>query len=299
MKRNWMQIAILCLCLILLAAVIAQGMRLNEYKRSLEGSISQLEVELERKLNSFSYEILSELEQANSTVAGYRLEPEGLDAESHMLLVNVIAELKEWKEDTAVTLLADVGGKNTSAAMEAGENGSFTARIPLPIENDTEVLLNVLISGGGLTKQEQLAAVGEISMLLPLKSSGAGWTGPNYRNGAIESSFSISVESLHGEQGIFEPEFTVYRNDEKVQTIPAEKDPYDSYMDGTVISYTSGSPEETWSLQCDPGDKIEIRFCCMDEYGLYYDFPVYKCIAGEEAVYQEWEELRLSWPGRE
>ena len=61
-----------------------------------------------------------------------------------------------------------------------------------------------------------------------------------------------------------------------------------------------------WELACDPGDEIEIRFLCKDQYGLGYDFLFANWMARNDEtppaeasvtqVYADSPGLTLFWP---
>lgn len=108
-------------------------------------------------------------------------------------------------------------------------------------------------------------------MLLPLQNGGGGWSGPEYRDGVLSSQFNISLRGQNGMPGpIREPRFQIYKNGKLAQTLAAVIDPYAGASDG--VCYTVDTEDYNWSLECDEGDTIEIRFLCQDEYGLGYDF---------------------------
>lgn len=138
-------------------------------------------------------------------------------------------------------------------------------------------------------------------MLLPLRYSGGGWSGPNYDNGQLSSRFSIDMESQWEQPvKILNPEFRVYRNGELTQTISAIADPYSS---GDYLSYTPNTPDNHWTLPCDVGDVIIMRFCCTDEFGLGYDFFIYDwVVAGESSDEVSYgsgtgsSDLEIFWP---
>ena len=46
--------------------------------------------------------------------------------------------------------------------------------------------------------------------------------------------------------------------------------------------YTVDTEHNFWSLECEPGDAIEIRFTCVDGDGLGYEFLMLSFNAAEE-----------------
>ena len=303
MKKDWMQIVTLCLCAILLAVTIVQGKQLSEFQRKMENQMEHLRSDVEHEIQYISGDIERELEEANRVVAEYALEPKGIEKDSRTLLAEASVTLKEWHEDTQIVLLAKVGGNELSLPMENDGNGSYTSQLALPLEGNHEVFLDVLVTGGGLTKKEALGGWGDISMLLPLQNSGGGWGGPEYHNGAMSSQFHITIRGENGTPApVQNPRFLTFKNGELVQTQNAVEEPYSGASDGRC--YTVDTENYEWTVQCDVGDVIEVRFRCEDEFGLGYDFLFQTWVAeGETAENQASAggqngsaSLELYWP---
>lgn len=291
MKKNWLQIVTLCLCIVLLVVTVLQGRRLEEYQQMVDSRIESLTNSLDAELQNVSNRIEWELEEASRSVSEYTLEPVGLDGENRAILADVTVLLKEWYADTQITLQATVGEEILSLPMTSDEKGTFSARLSLPLEGNCELFLNALISGGGLTKQETLGGWADFSMMLPLQSGGCGWTGPGYQDGVLTSQFSVAIEGRDGNTAVVRnPEFRVYKNGELAQTLAAVVDPYSTTDFGYY--YTVNTPEHIWSIECAVGDVIEIHFRCEDEFGLGYEFPFHNWIiegetSDEQVVYGE------------
>ena len=285
MKKNWMQIATLCLCGILLAVTIAQGKQLSEFQRKMENQMAHLRSDVEHEIQYISSDIERELEEANRVVAEYALEPKGIDKETRSLQAEASVTLKEWYEDTEIVLLAKVGGNELSLPMKSDGNGSYASQISLPLKGNNEVFLDALVTGGGLTKKETLGGWGDISMLLPLQNSGGGWGGPEFRDGVMSSQFHITLRMQNRTSTpapVQNPQFLTYRNGELVQTQNAVEDPYAGSSDGRC--YTIDAENYEWSVACDVGDVIEVRFRCEDEFGLGYDFLFQTWVAEGETA---------------
>lgn len=270
MKHKLVQVLFL-LCLALLVLLLWQNLQMREEINHLNREIHQLRTSVEEEIRSISYQLRQELEDSQRIIAEYGLQPKGISKDDHTLLADVSVILKEWYTDTQLTLLTQIGHRQTELPMEADKNGRFTAEIAIPLEESCEIGLAVQISGGGMTKQETAGNWSELSMLLPLQNGGGGWTGPAYQDGTMSSSFTISIRGRDGLPGAIEnPRFQIYRNGELVQTIPAVVDP-NSYSSDSIV-YTVDSPGHRWQLDCNAGDAVDIRFLCEDEYGLGYDF---------------------------
>lgn len=303
MKSNRMQTLSLVLCLVLLLLVLNQNRKMNEQYEQLENRIHDLQMMLSDEIRGVSSSFAQQLEEADRLVADYALEPKQISKEDKALIADVSVTLKEWYADTQVTLLAQFAGEEFSLPMEHTGSGRFLASLALPLGESYEISMSALISGGGLTKQEDCGAWSDLSMLLPLKNSGSGWSGPNYLNGSLSSNFSVFIEGRDGMPGpIRDPHFLIYRNGELVQTIPAVVDPYSEGSDS--VAYTVDTEGNRWHLTCDIGDAIDIRFCCEDEFGLGYDFLFANWVVEGEtsanygsAGYQSGASpLKLYWP---
>lgn len=271
MKKNWLQIATLCVCAVLLVVTINQGRRLEEYQRQMQNDIDDVRRSITTEIQNISNSIEQELKEAECTISEYAFEPTGIDREARALLADVSVVVKEWYEDTEITLLVTTDGEERRVLMDSNGDGKYASQLTVPLERNFELYLDALISGGGMTKQETLGAWNEISMLLPLRTSGGGWSGPDYREGMLSSQFSITIEGQAGTPGpIIDPEFQIYQNGKLAQTLTAVIDPYSSSSIGAC--YTVDTEDNIWSMKCNIGDVVEVHFCCKDEYGLGYDF---------------------------
>lgn len=294
MKKDWMQPVTLCLCGLLLLVAIVQGKQLHDLGQTMETQVENLRNEVDRQIQGISSSIKSELEQADRLVAQYALEPNGIAKDARALQAAATVTLKQWHEDTEVLLLARIGGKELSAPMTAAGDGSYSSPLLLPLGGNGEVALDVLVTGGGLTKREALSSWGEIALLLPVQRGGTGWSAPRYTGGALSSQFNITLTGQNGGLGpIQNPEFVTYKNGQLVQTQKAVEDPKASVSNG--VCYTVDAEENIWRVECALEDVIEVRFRCEDAYGLGYDFLI-QTWRGETEVPSENPQLELYWP---
>lgn len=305
MKTNWTQIITLCLCVFLLIVTIIQGNKLREFQQKTENQLNNLRNDVEREIQNIPNDIKYELEASNRLIAEYALEPNGIDPATHSLQAVASITLKEWYEDTDILLLGKVGEDEISFSMTPGGNGTYSANVLLPVNENNAVSLDALISGGGLTQKESIGKWDDLSLLLPLRNNGSGWNGPEYRNGVMSSRFQISIETLNGDpSSIRNPQFLTFRNGELVQTQNAIKDP-NSSSSANASYFTVNTADMIWSIECSVGDEIEIRFRCEDEYGLGYDFLFNTWVAEEETPDNQGSAggssggvpLKLYWPG--
>lgn len=292
MKNNWMQYISFVLCVVLLIITIVQGKKLDAYQIQVNSQMQSLKMSVNDDIQSVRYYIDNQLEEADKIVKSYELIPSGIDKDSHRLNAEISVALQEWYEDTKVELVAIVGMQDVNIELNGDGTGNFSGQILLPLEEDNGIFLHAQISGGGLTKKEELGGWGNLSMLLPLQYSGNGWSGPEYRDGVMRSQFSASLRGFEGRMlkvhndqdgpaSVQNPEFKIYKNGELEQTIPAIMgftedniriaaglEP-EEHVESSEITYSVGTE---WSIECENGDVIDIHFICYDEYGLGYDF---------------------------
>ena len=303
MKKNGLQLLSLLLSVVLLVMLFWQMRAVEDLRHPLQNVENRM-YDLEDEVRGISRDVIQAVEDAADPVLRWELQPVGIDREKRVLLAEASLELKNWREDTRVSLEALVGSDRQALSMTADEAGVCGGTVLLPVDESCEVKLAAVITGGGESQRVELGGWGDLSMLLPLQSGGGGWEGPVYRDGILSSQFHITIEGRDNRRpgAIEKPEFRIYRNGELVQTFGAVIDP--SAGSGSGVCYTVDTEDYRWGLECDEGDIIEIRFLCQDEYGLGYDFlfavwtpdgetPENQMAAGMSTGSGE---LRLYWP---
>ena len=307
MEKKWSTYLPLLLCAVLLVMVLRQSAQLREYREQIDSQIQFLHHELNSQYNSINqlYDNVEEyVEEAQRVIKAYDLQPSGVDTVNRTLNAEFTIELKEWHTDTRVMLLASVNGKQSNLPMTNIGAGIFSVSLPLPLDsvNNFLVQLSATVTGGGLTRQEELGSWSELSMLLPLSLRGGGWSEPTYLNGMMQSDFHVRIDGQgHQTAPVCEPMFHIYKNGELAQTLNAVIDPNSSSSIG--INFTTDTENYVWCLPCAIGDVIEIRFLCQDEYGLGYDFLFQTwtaAVAPENqtgaGIAAEAQDLTLFWP---
>lgn len=302
MKKNGLQVISLLLNVVLLAGLFLVGSEVKELRREASSRqnylVNEIDV-LREQVNSIR---VTQREQTEF-LKDHRFEPTGLNQETRLLEGTMNLSLRRWAADTAVTLLAELNGETWEIPM-TGESGAFTAVVGLPVTGQGELIFEALITSQGETSREHVTGYGDFSMLLPLQTGGGGWDGPVYQDGVLSSQFHITIDGQDNQRpGTIEnPEFRIYRNGEPVQTFGAVIDPSAGSSSG--VCYTVDTEDHRWSLECDEGDVIEIRFLCQDEFGLGYDWlfanwtpegeiPENQAAAG---VVSGLGDLKLTWP---
>lgn len=287
MKKYLWQIITSGLCVVLLVVIVVQGKKLDELSQRLDTKVDNLRYELQGEISNITNMVRSELEELDRIVSKKELKPIGINKDEKKLLANAAVSLKEWHEDTEVTLYVTIGNEKLPIEMMPEGNGVFSAEVAVPCEVDANhvIELETMICSGGLTKKESLGAWGDVSMLLPLRSDGAGWSGPTYRNGVMKTQFHISIVGQNDAEAIVKhPEFWVYINGEFAHKYEAMESA--EYFSGSK-NYSVYTDNNYLDIECSEGDTIEIRFRCEDEYGLGYDFPFANWVAVEETETNE------------
>lgn len=271
MKRDWVQILTLALCVVLLIVTVLQGRKLESLREDVNRDFANLEQSLENVVHDISRRTEQSLENAEKIVKEYSLTPIAVDSINKIVTAEIILELKQWQEGAVVTLIVSCGEAELLQELTVDASGVCRGQITVPFEKEHELLLSALLTSGGERRREQIGGWGSVSMLLPLQHSGGGWTGPEYRDGRLFSDFSVSVDQADWYRGaVLEPVFRIYRNGELVQELEAVGD---AYGGGYVpADYDDHNKDGWWGIECKSGDTIEIRLICKDEFGLSYDF---------------------------
>ncbi len=273
MKKNALQIISICLSLVLLVVCILQGIQMQEYKSLLDRKLESLRDDVKNEIDSVCYRMESALEESQRVVQEYSIEPVAVNVEEWTLETYVSVTLKEWYDDTEVTLLVGMDEKSLSLPISREHDGRFSATLPLPLDNLPHIDLDVQLRNQGKTTRETLLTWVDYSQLLPLWNYGGGWTAPSYENGVLSCECYINLESRGRTEEpptVLAPVFKIYKNGELVQTQEARLD--GGWSIGGISAYTFNNTERMWHLECAEGDEFVIRFCCQDEFGLGYDF---------------------------
>lgn len=282
MKRNWIQIVTLILCVVLLIIVIVQGKRIEELNRKIDSRMDYVDRNIENEMDMLADYVSAELDRSEKLVAEYDIQPAGIDSAEKSLIMDVSVKLKQWHDDTAVNLICGQGTQ--PVAMKAVGNGVYSARVSLPVKAEQDLVLEAAISGGGMTKLEELDTWDHLLNQLPLHYFSGSWSGPDYREGVVSSQFDITIRTQNGYTGaINNPRFLVYRNEELVQTIPAVPFTFEHLPPADGQSFAVCESGQNWELECGPEDKIVIRFRCEDDFGLGYDFLFANWVSGDAA----------------
>ena len=108
MKKNAFQILTSVLCFVLLVITFCLAKKIEMLEQQTENRIEYLQDSLNQKMQNLYADFHRELEASNSVVEELSLEPVGLDSDTGNLAANLLVQLKQWSEDTVVTLYAEM-----------------------------------------------------------------------------------------------------------------------------------------------------------------------------------------------
>ncbi len=262
--KKALQIITLVLCAVLLVMNVRQGRKLERYELDMINRFDRLETRVDRVRDSISDSVSQKLEENAKVVADFGLEPTGLNKASRSLLANVSVMLKEWQPDTAVTLLARLNGEEQELSMVSLGSGGFICEVDLPVEQNCELWLDVMVTSDSMTRREELGGWGELSMLLPVQMYSWGGSSPVFQDGFL--TIGQQTGHLEGRDGT-----------------PAKASDvcYRLYVNGEKVKEEARC--ENWLHECAEGDEVHLTLFCRDEYGLGYEFTMDEFVCNEDA----------------
>ena len=277
LKRYWFPALLAVACVVLAFTAIRQNGELTrlrlqvdiirDLQREDQNTIRQLEAEVA--------ELEERVEESVEVISGYELRPVGIVPERKTLLADMVLTLRQWAADTSVVLHVFVGDERTDAFLTP-EAGVCQGRIEVPLQSSEPLRMTASVTTGGVTTLENVGG-GALSMFLPIRQSGGGWSGPWYQDGVMTcSEYHVSMEDrdYRGTEDVFEPEFRFYRNDEPVLTLPGTTAFEEAYGDAMGGRFWPDTANGGWSVPCEVGDTVTMFFRCRDKYGLGYEFYV-------------------------
>ena len=298
MGKNWTQKLTLALNVVLVLLLLWQGARLEELQRSMTDRDNEMLRRFQDLQNQVA-NVSDSLKEQGTPIESWTLEPTGLDSESRTLTADVVVQLRQWSPDSVMDLTITCGGETERAALSVNETGVCQGEIAIPTARG-EIRLETAVTRGGVTVREDLGGWEGIYMLLPLQLSGSSVSGPTYQEGTLSSNFDLVLANESGTE-VLDPVFRIYRNGNLEQEVEAEPSQTMSTGSSDDQIYAPALPDQTMQLECDPGDRIEIRFSCTDGYGLGYDFAYLSwailedgSVADQEIT--DWMMPLLTWP---
>lgn len=272
MKKNWIAVLSLALNVLLVAQLVVFGGKLETTERNLRNQINDVESALQASVYNIERRVQSGIEEASKKILDYELQPVGIDKEAQTLEADIVLRLREWSEDTTVQLIAVVGRDTFITLLPANVLGNCVGQISIPLNQQTEVKLQAVITSGSTTTREELGGWGDISMLLPIQVNSWGGSVPRFQNGTLLiDQYEGCLENPDGQ--IVEGINTCYR----------------LYVNGRMVREEELC--QGWEHPCKLGDEIRITLSCQDEFGLGYEFVLYEGVCIEDGNTQDAAEV--------
>lgn len=168
LKKNWLSIMSLALCICLLGVIWSQRREIRQLTADLDSTRMDLHG-AEQDL----FDLAGRVREEVPLVLDYDLETTGVDFATHSLLADASVTLQTWEKDTHVTLLLTMAEETTEVPLSPSEDGVFTAPIVLPIEFRSELTLDISILSNGTNIKENLIDFIPYDTLLPLRRGAA------------------------------------------------------------------------------------------------------------------------------
>lgn len=262
MRKNLLQYLTLFLCAILLPLTIIQSARLEQCQIQLAAQMNRMESQLSSAIQEISHDVRLELEDSAQPVDNYDISLGEIDFESRTIQLNATVTLKQWSDDSLVTLVIDDGALRKTIQMTTDGTGTFSTQLTVPLEEVEGFWLEAMVTTNGISTSMELGGYPDIYSLLPLHNTGSGWTGPEYTRGMLVLDYDYSLEWTYDQPGtISNARFNVYVNNDLIRTIPAEES---SHLTFCI------SPLE---VECGENDTVRLELCCEDSLGIGYIFP--------------------------
>lgn len=272
MKKNRLQIISLALNVVLLAALVFLGGKVDDLYGETMDRLDQVSTELELVQERVGAIRETQREQTEF-VADHRFVPDTVNAETGALDGAMELTLRRWAADTTVDLLATVDGELWTFPM-TGTDGVFTAAVSLPLEGSGELRFEAVITSQGVTVREDVTGYESLSMLLPLRYAGGSWGGPEYRDGVLETEgYDVDIKKQYGTD-VLTPVLRVLKNGVTVQEVPAVISDTTKHSAPNKTAYAPDTENGSLRVDCADGDTVEIHLICQDGFGLSYDFFV-------------------------
>lgn len=280
MKKNWIAVLSLALNVLLVAQLVVLGGKLETAERNLRNQINDVESALQVSVYNIERRVQSGIEEASKKILDYELQPVGIDKEAQTLEADIVLRLREWSEDTTVQLIAVVGRDTFITLLPANGLGNCVRQISIPLNQQTEVKLQAVITSGDTTTREELGGWGDISMLLPIRMDGGGGSVPYYENG------SLVVGS-----------YMAYLCDPKGQPVENIGARYRLYVNDELVMEDEQC--YNWTYPCEPDALYRLTLACEDAFGLGYEFTLLqgRCDGAEDGYVMNsgGEALVLTW----
>ena len=292
-KRNWLQAGTAVLCAALLAAALWQGRRISELERTLSG-VQEAVISNADSTSEQLYDLYSRFEAQRSLVSAFERAGVRVNAEERTLSIAVSAALA--LDEEAVEIRAYPPGLEYRSYRWSGtavrdQEGRYTGTVDVPLDPDKALEFAAFFHEDGRERKVLLDRVDRMAELLPVQL--------NFAEGSIHYDedlhlfywieWAFAFEDGSGDAAEAEDlTLRVYRNGALAAENAARKNENEAgeYWDG----------EETVSVSCVPGDRIEFRLTYGDGSDLRYETPIRWWEIGVGPYHAEEHMPEDAWP---
>jgi hypothetical protein len=270
MKKNWFAVVSIVLDIVLLAAVIYLGGKLEKTERTLRSYIDNAERTIQNSVDNIEWNVENAIEKATKLVAEYTMEPVGIDAKNHTVEMKIDLQLQKWSADACVDVEVVSGANTYLKRLPIDATGSCSGNLIFPVEDSEEVKLAAIVTMNGVTTREELGGWDEIALMLPIMFASGGGAWPMYNDGMLvmDQYHAFLDGGGRWEITVEEPEFRFYINDRLEKEVPE-----DTQESGPQIEHHVHM-EQQLVMPCEPGDTIRMTIACKDHLGLGYEFNI-------------------------
>lgn len=285
-------IAIAILCAVAIFGMYFSIMKMQQEISSLSQQINDLQSSISSTVGStvsgavsgISASIDESLKKSNSIIAdySYKAEPDKFNREDKTIPVNLKVTPKEYRDGLTAAFLIDTqNGKTVTVPAVAGENGTYTATVPIPIVDYFK--LSAVFDDGTLKKSEKLEDVyspfsgyvlnvnSNLEEYSAVKKSGSSgkykfeWSGRTSTN--ITGS-SPGTESDHRSYPV-SGELKILKNGKIIDKKPIQFEKNDD-IDSSQIMDAYYSTDFKTTISCKANDLIKVMITVEDNHGLKY-----------------------------
>ena len=284
MKKNWFTVVSILLDIVLLAAVVYLGGKLEDTERVLRSHIDNAESTIQSSVDNIEWKVENAIKEATKLVADYTMEPVGIDAKNHTVEMSLKLQLQKWSADAYVDVEVVSGVNTYLKRLSIDSSGSCSGNLIFPVEDTAEVKLAAIVTMNGVTTREELGGWGEISQMLPIMFASGGGAWPMYKDGMLvmDQYHAFLDGGGRWEITVEDPEFRFYVNDRLEKTVPE-----DTQEAGMQIEHQVHM-EQQLVMPCEPGDTVRMTIACKDHLGLGYEFNIgIWCVPAEDGELEE------------
>lgn len=245
LKRNWLHMMSLGLSAILLLLLLDQ-----------KNEVARLGIKLSDDMNTPHEYTTCTVQQ----VASYTLMPVEIDSKRHAIQLKVSIALTQLDQNATVRLVYCLGTDLLGTPLQKASDGLFSGNIMLPVDREPTVKIMVTVDTKEGRWGEELYD-GAIAELLPIRLGTC--SGDTIYNGGTLYQTEWGVDFF---EAVFSPEFLIYKNGKLLQRNPCHPkfDNAKAYWDSM----------DSYAVDCDTGDNVELRLACKDSFGLTYEFSI-------------------------